>query len=120
MRTDATGLPGLHGNDAKQVKVSSNEECLNASVYEAGFPRGFGASVGMTSVVASGVPLASDSVTLRPVGRGYVANKNKMVGAVRERPRGIQREGQVSRRFWSGGPGGGLEFISRHMFFSVR
>lgn len=83
VRTETTGLLGLHDNDAKQVKVSSNADCSNGNVHEAGFPRGFGASVGMTSVVASESPLESDSVTLRPVGPGYVANKNKMVGAVR-------------------------------------
>lgn len=75
------------------MKASSNSDCLNDPSFESGdcadfwCNRKYWIRVGTTSVVAI-APLEGDGeVVLQPTGRGYVANKNKMIGAVRKRVR---------------------------------
>lgn len=65
-----------------QVLVSSNADCGNASIYEAGFPTGFGARVGLTSIIASQTGDLDEDIVVYPTGRGIIANRNKILGTV--------------------------------------
>lgn len=68
--------------------VSSAEDCTYEGLFEPGFPRGYGARVGMTRIIAD-QPTFSGEVVLYPSGRGYVANKNKIIGVVRGERGGV-------------------------------
>lgn len=58
----------------------SNEDC--DTVFSSGFPRDFWIRVGVTSVAANAPFAGEDEVILEPTGRGYLANKNKIIGVV--------------------------------------
>lgn len=61
--------------------VSSNEDCpttLDGKQYLLTY----GKSIGLTSVVATQPDTFSDNATIQPVGNGYVANRNRVLGGV--------------------------------------
>lgn len=72
-----------------QVKVFSNSECLSES-GESGDAtdfwtnRDYWINVGVTGVVALAPLEQEGDVVVPPTGRGYVANKNKVIGMVRD------------------------------------
>lgn len=65
-----------------QVTVFSNEDCYSSPTFAEALARDVLSRIGITSVVAN-APDENGDVLLFPVGRGYVANKNKIVGTVR-------------------------------------
>lgn len=67
-----------------QVKVWSNSDCLSDPVSTDFWHRDFWIRVGLTSAVGYAPFQDQDEVVLQPTGRGYVANKNKMIGTVRK------------------------------------
>lgn len=86
-----------------QVEVYSNSDCLS----ESGDPTEFWSNrdvwlrFGLTGVVSI-APLFDEEteVVVPATGRGYVANKNKIIGMVRNRAR-VSREGRFLVREFS-------------------
>ena len=65
-----------------QVFVSSDKECPPV-FYSKNFLLSFGKSIGLTSVVADQGHPYPEEIVVEPVGSGYIANKNRIIGGVR-------------------------------------
>lgn len=61
--------------------VSSNEDCP-ATMDDKQYLLTYGKSIGLTSVIAAQPDTFPADVDIKPVGNGYVANKNRVLGAV--------------------------------------
>lgn len=66
--------------------VSSNEDCP-ATYGDKQYLTTYGKNIGLTSIIATQPETFPAVVVIKPIGNGYIANKNRVLGAVsRESP----------------------------------